>query len=118
MREFMNGKAFKNGHEDISEDRYVGQHKFFIAPETIEKLPAFLNIKMKSSLQFMKCELRTSKELSCRTVPDHLRYQKLCAHFVRHKIADDQKLLGIQQCEDIVERLKSTKKLPLQLSYC
>ncbi|KAG5318562.1 MOS1T transposase, partial [Pseudoatta argentina] len=39
---------FKNGREDINDDSHVGQAKFVITPESIEKVRDFLNIHPKS----------------------------------------------------------------------
>ncbi|KAG5329434.1 GVQW3 protein, partial [Acromyrmex charruanus] len=53
---------FKNGREDINDDPHVGQAKFVITPESIEKVRDFLNIHPKSSLRFMEIELGMSKD--------------------------------------------------------
>lgn len=97
---------FKIGREDINDDPHVGQAKFVITPESIEKVREFLKIQPKSSLRFMEMELGMSKDSIHRILTQQLGYRKVCAHFVPHKLTDDQKLLRIQHCKDIVKESK------------
>ncbi|KAG5324965.1 SETMR methyltransferase, partial [Acromyrmex heyeri] len=64
---------FKNGREDINDDPHVGQAKFVITPESIEKVRDFLNIHPKSSLRFMEIELGMSKD-SIHRIVNHSPY--------------------------------------------
>ncbi|XP_018377814.1 PREDICTED: putative uncharacterized protein FLJ37770 [Trachymyrmex cornetzi] len=100
---------FKNGREDINDDPHVGQAKFVITPESIEKVRDFLNIHPKSSLRFMEIELGMSKDSIHRILTEKLGYRKVCSHFVPHKLTDDQKSLRIQHCKDIVKESKKDK---------
>jgi len=100
---------FKNGRENINDDPHVGQAKFVITPESIEKVRDFLNIHPKSSLRFMEIELGMSKDSIHRILTEKLGYRKVCSHFVPHKLTDDQKLLRIQHCKDIVKESKKDK---------
>ncbi|KAG5333594.1 GVQW3 protein, partial [Acromyrmex heyeri] len=75
---------FKNGREDINDDPHVGQAKFVITPESIEKVRDFLNIHPKSSLRFMEIELGMSKDSIHRILTEKLGYRKVCSHFVPH----------------------------------
>ncbi|KAG5329698.1 GVQW3 protein, partial [Acromyrmex charruanus] len=77
---------FKNGREDINDDPHVGQAKFVITPESIEKVRDFLNIHPKSSLRFMEIELGMSKDSIHRILTEKLGYRKVCSHFVPHKL--------------------------------
>ena len=57
---------FKNGREDINDDPHVGQAKFVITPDSIEKVRDFLKIQPKSSLRFMEMELASHSSYSAR----------------------------------------------------
>lgn len=58
--------------------------------------------KSKLSLRFMEMELGLSKDLIYLTLTYHLIYWKVCAHFLPHKVTNDQKLFKIQDWKDIV----------------
>lgn len=56
-RVYESYRRHKNEREDINDDSNVGQSKFVIMPESIEKVRNFLIIQTKLLLPFMKMEL-------------------------------------------------------------
>ncbi|XP_018406162.1 PREDICTED: putative uncharacterized protein FLJ37770 [Cyphomyrmex costatus] len=76
---------FKNGRKDINDDSHVGQAKFVITPESIEKVRDFLNIHPKSSLRFMEIELGMSKDSIHRILTEKLGYRMLHDNAPSHR---------------------------------
>ena len=86
---------FRDGREDINDDKHTGRPKSVITENSIEIVREFIKNDHKSSLNFMKSELNISKTPIYRILADHLGLRKVCACFVPHKLTDDQKLLRI-----------------------
>ena len=90
-------KRFSEGRESLEDDEHVGQPKFVITPNNIEKVREFIKREPKSSVRYMEMELNISKDSIHRILTEVLGLRKVCARYVPHKLTDDQKLLRIQR---------------------
>lgn len=100
---------FKEGRESLEDDEHVGQPKFVITPENIEKVREFIKNEPKSSVRYMEMELNISKDSIHRILTEKLNMRKVCSRFVPHRLTDDQKLLRIQHSKDIIKEAKKDK---------
>jgi len=62
----------------------------------------------------MEIEL-ISKNSIHRILTESFRLRKVCSQFVPHKFTDDQKLLRIQHCKDLIKESKRTKTSNIRL---
>nr|APL98289.1 putative DD34D transposase [Bactrocera tryoni] len=96
-------KRFQEGREDLCDDQKSGRPKSVITQNNIEKVQEFIKNEPKSSLRYMEMELNITKDSIHRILIDKLGLRKVCSKFVPHKLTEEQKLLRIQHCKDLIK---------------
>ncbi|XP_054737795.1 histone-lysine N-methyltransferase SETMAR-like [Anastrepha obliqua] len=92
-------KRFKNGREDLDDDKRPGRPEASNRAELVEKVREIIAVDENFTARVLAEELNSSTGTIWKILTDDLGKRKVCARFVPQQLNEDQKIVRVEHCK-------------------
>ena len=99
-------KRFKNGREEVEDDRKSGRPSTSKTDENIDRVRQLVRSDRRLTVRMIAEELGMNRETVRTILVQELGMRKVCAKMVPKLLTDDQKEHRVNVCRDLLERIR------------
>ena len=99
-------KRFKNGREEVEDDRKSGRPSTSKTDENIDRVRQLVRSDRRLTVRMIAEELSMNRETVRTILVQELGMRKVCAKMVPKLLTDDQKEHRVNVCRDLLERIR------------
>lgn len=103
-------KRFREGREDVHDDKKTGRPLTSTTEENVEKIRVIVRQDRRMSIRLIAEQLNIDKETVRTILTERLGMRKVCSRMVPRILTDDQKQKRVEICSAVLEKIRTSPK--------